>query len=103
MLSPTLLNSTERKTATPSVPPIWRKKVAALVAIPMSRGSTTACTARVSGCMVLPSPRPKRNINAMTPRRSESALIRESISNAMTMSRTPTMGKIRTLPVLVIN
>jgi hypothetical protein len=44
-LSLTLLNSTDRNTATPSVPPIWRKKVAALVAIPMSRGSTTACTA----------------------------------------------------------
>ena len=38
MLPPTVLNRIDRNTATPSVPPIWRKNVAELVATPISDG-----------------------------------------------------------------
>ena len=56
MLSPTVLNRMDRKTATPSVPPICRKNVEDAVATPMSRGQTEFCMASISGCMVLPRP-----------------------------------------------
>ena len=56
ILSPTVLNRIDRKTATPSVPPICRKNVDEAVATPMSRGATEFCTASISGCIVLPSP-----------------------------------------------
>ena len=56
MLPPTLPNSMDRKTATPIVPPIWRKNVAEVVATPMSRGGTADCRISSSGCMQLPSP-----------------------------------------------
>ena len=56
MLSPTLPNSTDKKIATPRVPPIWRKNVADDVATPMSRGGTDDCRISSSGCMQLPSP-----------------------------------------------
>jgi hypothetical protein len=55
------LNSTERKIAVPSVPPICRKNVAELVATPMSCGGTAFWMASTSVCMLKPSPRPKRN------------------------------------------
>ncbi len=63
----------ERKTAVPSVPPIWRVKVADEVATPMSRRSTAFCTARVSGWKLKPRPMPKKNIAIMTFHRSVSA------------------------------
>ena len=56
MLPPTLPNSTDRKIATPSVPPIWRKNVADDVATPMSRGGTADWRISSSGCMQLPRP-----------------------------------------------
>ena len=49
-------NSTDRSTAVPSVPPIWRKNVDALVATPMSFGSTEFWLAMVSVCMSCPRP-----------------------------------------------
>ncbi|CAM3963353.1 hypothetical protein TSOC111612_23355 [Tsukamurella ocularis] len=58
--------STERKTATPSVPPICRKNVAAAVETPMSRGGRMFCSARVSGCIRLPRPKPITAAPAMT-------------------------------------
>ena len=48
-----VLNRIDRKTATPSVPPICRKNVADDVATPMSRGETAFCTARIIGCMAV--------------------------------------------------
>ncbi len=58
IFSPTLLNSMDRKTAVPRVPPMERKNVAEAVATPMSRGGTAFCVARVSVCMHRPSPMP---------------------------------------------
>ena len=59
ILSPTVLNSTDRKIAVPAVPPICRKNVDEAVATPMSRGGTAFCTASTSVCMQPPRPRPK--------------------------------------------
>ena len=58
MRSPTVENRIDRKTAVPSVPPIWRKNVADEVATPMSCGGTEFCTASTSGCMQKPRPMP---------------------------------------------
>ena len=44
--------------ATPSEPPIERKKVAALVATPMSFGGAVFWTASTSTCMTRPIPMP---------------------------------------------
>ena len=52
-------NRIDRNTAVPSVPPIWRVKVAVEVATPICCGGTAFCTARVSGWKLKPSPRPK--------------------------------------------
>ena len=54
----TLLNSIDRKTAVPSVPPSCRKNVADEVATPMSLAGTVFCTASISGCMLPPRPSP---------------------------------------------
>ena len=51
-----LVNSTDRKTAVPSVPPICRKKVTDEVATPISRGLTAFCTARMTGWKLKPEP-----------------------------------------------
>ncbi len=53
------LDSTAPKTAVPIAPPMDRKKVTALVAVPMSRKSTEFCTATMIVCMVKPRPAPK--------------------------------------------
>ena len=53
---------TAPKTAVPNDPPIERKNVDPLVAVPMSRGSTEFCTARTSTCMTLPSPAPRTSM-----------------------------------------
>ena len=59
MLSPTVENRIDRKTATPSVPPICRKNVADAVATPMSLAGTAFCTASTRVCMHRPTPSPK--------------------------------------------
>ena len=58
------LKTTEKITATPSVPPIWRKKVDEDVATPMSRGPTAFWLAIVSVCIIWPRPRPTRSMAA---------------------------------------
>ena len=65
MLSAALVNRIERKTAVPSVPPIWRVNVAEEVATPMSRRLTAFCTARVSGWKLKPRPTPKNTMMTM--------------------------------------
>ena len=60
------VNSTERNTAVPRVPPIWRKNVADDVATPMSLGGTAFWIARTSVCMLNPRPRPNRKANEST-------------------------------------
>ena len=45
------VNSSDSSTAVPSVPPIWRKNVEALVATPMSRSPTEFWLAIVRVCM----------------------------------------------------
>ncbi len=62
MLAGITENRIDSSTAVPSVPPIWRKKVAELVATPMSFASTEPCDASVRDCMTEPSPRPMRNM-----------------------------------------
>jgi len=62
ILVPACEKRIDRKTAVPSVPPIWRVKVADEVATPMSRRSTAFCTARVSGWKLKPRPMPKKNM-----------------------------------------
>ncbi len=59
---PTRLNRIDKNTATPTVPPSCRKKVADAVATPISRGLTAFCTIRVSGCMQLPRPMPRMSM-----------------------------------------
>ena len=39
-----------------------RKNVAPLVAVPMSRGSTEFCTARMSTCITFPRPEPSTSM-----------------------------------------
>ena len=46
------------KTATPMDPPIDRKNVTELVAVPSSLKGTEFCTARIITCMVRPMPVP---------------------------------------------
>ena len=100
MLSPSVLNSSDRKTATPSVPPSWRKNVAELVATPISRGGTAFCTMIVSGCMHWPRPRPSNSIPAITSSRLVSAATRRQQRAARPpASAEPMIGKIRILPV----
>ena len=60
ILSGTVVNKMDKNTAVPSVPPIWRVKVAEDVATPMRRGDTAFCTARVRGWKLKPRPRPKK-------------------------------------------
>ncbi len=94
MLSPAVENRIDRNTAVPSVPPTWRKKVADEVATPISRGSTAFCTARISGCMLPPRPRPNTTMITIVIHIGVSTPIRLN-ANAPTVSSTaPTTGKI---------
>ena len=56
------MKSSDSSTAVPSVPPIWRKNVEALVATPMSRRPTEFWLAIVSVCISWPRPRPMRSM-----------------------------------------
>ena len=69
--------------------------MAELVAMPISRGATDDCTASVSGCMVLPKPRPKMAMKVISCHQGVSAPILESSSIATAMRPTPMIGKIR--------
>ena len=89
------LNSTERNTAVPRVPPIWRKKVADEVATPMSLGGTAFWIASTRVCMLKPSPRPKMKAKTSTQTIEVSAATRESSSIPATSRKRPTIGKIR--------
>ena len=92
MLSPTVENSTDRKTAVPSVPPICRKNSDDDVATPMSRTGTAFCTASTSGCIVKPSPSPNRTEQAKMNCSVVSVWRRENISEPLAMSIVPTTG-----------
>ena len=65
ILPGTVENRMDRNTAVPSVPPIWRVKVAVEVATPICCGDTAFCTARVSGWKLKPRPMPKTTITIM--------------------------------------
>ncbi len=99
MLSPRVLNSSERKTATPRVPPSWRKKVAELVATPISLGGTAFCTMIVSGCMHWPMPSPRNSIPTIISSRLVSAPTKDSAIIEAPARAEPKIGKIRILPV----
>jgi hypothetical protein len=53
-------NKIDRNTATPKVPPIFRKNVADAVATPISRAGTAFCADMMSVCRQPPSPRPEQ-------------------------------------------
>ena len=85
----------ERKTAVPSVPPIWRVKVADDVATPMSRRSTAFCTARVSGWKLKPRPMPKKNITIIVFHSGVSAPTKWKAKSDRTRIAAPMIGKCR--------
>ena len=60
------LKRMERKTATPKVPPIWRKKVAEEVATPISRAGTEFWLDTIRVCISCPRPKPTITIPAET-------------------------------------
>ena len=99
MFPPTVLNRMDRNTATPRVPPIWRKNVAELVATPISDGGTALCMISSSGCMQLPSPTPSTSMKRSMTSSEVSAEVVESSSRAITRSAEPTRGKTRVRPV----
>ena len=94
-----LLNRIDRKTATPSVPPICRKNVADAVPTPMSRGETAFWMASTSGCRQLPRPRPKMSITIMVCQMGVSAPTCANSSRPTSISEAPMIGKTRYLPV----
>ena len=97
------VNSTDRKAAVPIVPPIWRKKVTDEVATPISRGETAFCTARMTGWKLKPSPSPIMTMNGTMTQIEVSALTTtDSDSSAITISATPTSGKVLYFPVFEI-
>ena len=102
MLPPRVLNRTERKIATPRVPPICRKKVAELVATPISVGGTELCTISRIGCRQLPRPRPSTSIDRLTQIIGVSAPQRDSRNSPTTVTAEPTTGNQRMWPVLEI-
>ena len=88
------VNSTENSTATPSVPPIWRKKVDAEVATPMSLGPTAFWLAIVRVCMSWPSPSPTKNMPSMTYQTGVEAWMKVNRKNPSDMRPVPMIGKI---------
>ena len=92
ILPPTVENSTDRKTAVPSVPPICRKNVADDVATPMSCGGTAFCTASTSGCMTMPRPRPNTGMYRPITHSAVSAPMRVNSTAPTTISAAPTIG-----------
>ncbi len=94
MLSVSVLNTMERKTATPSVPPIWRKNVADAVETPMSRRGPAFCTAMMSVCMQLPRPNPMIAMTTIGFHTGVSHSICANSNIPMVMSAVPTSGKI---------
>lgn len=91
---PTVENRIDRKIATPSVPPIWRKKVADAVATPMSRAGTAFCTATTRVCMHCPSPRPNTTIRTAISQYGVSKCSRKWKSTSPAVIRpSPTTGK----------
>ena len=99
MLPPTVENRTDRNTAVPSVPPIWRKNSDDDVATPMSRTCTAFCTASTSGCMVKPSPSP----NSTETEKTNGSVVpdsrRREQQRAGAMRMVPTTGNILYRPV----
>ena len=75
ILSGTVENRIDRKTAVPSVPPIWRVNVADDVATPISRGDTAFWTASVSGWKLKPSPSPNATMTMLVCHSGVSALM----------------------------
>ena len=86
------VNRTDRSTAVPMVPPIWRKNVAALVATPMSRGETEFCAASVSVCMSCPSPRPMPNMPSIRNQRGLSAVRKVRSVKPIAVNAVPVTG-----------
>jgi hypothetical protein len=84
---------TGRKTATPMVPPICRKKVVEDVATPMSREETALCMAGMIVRRFRSSPAPTRNIAMSMYSRVASADILHSISRPAASSTQPITGK----------
>ena len=92
-------NSTESSTATPSVPPIWRKKVAAPVATPIWFAWTELWLARVRVCISWPRPRPMQNIAIMVNQSGLSMVRKVSNRKPTPVMSVPVTGKMRYLPV----
>ncbi len=80
------------KTATPTAPPIERKNVADEVAMPRSRRSTVFCTARISVCIVKPSPAPNTTIATDAYTMLVSEYSRDSNSAPRPISGSPISG-----------
>ena len=85
--------------AVPRVPPIWRKKVAELVATPMSLASTAAWTAMVRVCMSWPRPRPTTNIAIARNQNGLSIVMNVSNRKPVAVVAVPDFGKMEYLPV----
>ncbi len=65
------------------------------VATPISRGETAFWTARITGCMLRPSPRPMSTMNgARLQTEASASTTNDSPTRATTMSTMPTSGKI---------
>ena len=101
--SPTVPNRIDRNTAVPSVPPICRKKVAELVATPMSVAGTAFCTARTIGCRFPPRPRPNTTITTDVCHSGVVAVIWAKRTSATTSRAVPTTGKTLYRPVREIS
>ncbi len=87
--------STESRMATPSVPPIWRKKVAELVATPIWVGFTDPWLAIVSVCMSWPRPSPMKNIAIIRNQSGLSTVTKVRMRKPMPVEKVPVIGKIR--------
>jgi len=79
----------------PKAPPIIRKKVTALVAVPMSRRSTEFCTAVTMICIVPPSPAPSTNSEIATCQYGVSAPSRLSRLTPTNIVADPAIGNTR--------
>src|SRR3954471_17191392 len=85
---------TAPKTAVPNDPPIERKNVAPLVAVPMLRAGTAFWTARMSTCIMLPNPAPNTNIAIEICQYGVFAPSCDSRKSAIVANADPMMGKI---------
>jgi len=86
---------TAPKTAVPNEPPIDRKNVAPLVAVPIWLGETAFCTARISTCITLPKPSPRIAMGMAICQYGVSEPSRESMNKPTVARAVPMIGNGR--------